>query len=34
MKYSSFDKLGNIKSIIEKNNLELDKLSPIKDLCP
>lgn len=34
MKYSSLDKLKNIKSIIEKNNLELDKLSPIKDLCP
>lgn len=34
MKYSELDKLKNIKSIIEKNNLELDKLSPIKDLCP
>ena len=34
MKYSDFDKLKNIKSIIEKNNLELDKLAPIKELCP
>jgi hypothetical protein len=34
MKYSSLDKLKNIKSIIEKNNLDKDKLSPIKEVCP
>lgn len=34
MKYSELDKLKNIKSIIISNNLEKDKLSPIKELCP
>jgi hypothetical protein len=34
LKYSTLEKLKNIKSVIEKNNLDKDKLSPIKELCP
>jgi uncharacterized protein YpbB len=34
MKFSDFSKLKKIKEIIEKNKLDITKLSPIKELCP
>jgi uncharacterized protein YpbB len=34
MKFSDFSKLKKVKEIIEKNKLDITKLSPIKELCP